>query len=223
MTGRARVGIYDRYNEVESARRAAMTPEQRAAARAAEKARLLLPVSCAPVKGDPLAIDWEYHECGYVPQTRPDGKSLPKSGPNAEPAWRWTEEKGTGGKAHLRGHVKDLALKVYKVGHRHNLVELHQEPGFPDDLYWGPGGLIIRELKAMKPDWRRGQKQHLLSLHEAGLNVAVWFPCCLLSGLIDEELAAVAQTTPKGTYARRVPGVATQPWTWKEIADGALG
>lgn len=223
MKGRSRVGLYDRHNEARRERQAAMTPDQRKLARAADKAKLLLPVACAPVKGDPEGVDWEYHECGYVPRTKPDGKPLPKSGLNAEPAWKWTEEKGTSGKPCLRTAVRDLALKVYKIGYRHNLIELHQEGGFPDDQYWGPGGLIIRELKAMRPDWKRGQKQHLLSLQETpGVNVAVWFPCCLLSGLIDEEMAAIAQVEPKGTYARRRRGQATQPWTWKEVAGGAL-
>lgn len=222
MKGRGRVGLYDRHNEVRAARLATMTTEQKAAAKAREKMRLLEPVACAPVKGDPFAIDWETHECGYVPRTKPNGRPLPKSGPTAEPAWRWTEEKGTSGKPCLRTAVRDLALKVYKIGYRHSLIELHQEGGFPDDQYWGPGGLIIRELKAMKPDWKRGQKQHLLSLHEARLDVAVWFPCCLLSGRVDEEMAAVAGVAPKGTYARRAPGQANQPLTWKGIADGAL-
>lgn len=199
-----------------------MTPERRKLARAAEKARMTEPVRCAPVKGDPEAIDWEFHECGYVPRPGKDGRPLPKSGPNAEPAWTWTEEANRSRKPVLRTAVKSLALEVYRIGYRHNLIELHQEGGFPDDQYWGPGGQIIRELKAMRPDWKRGQKQHLLSLQEAGLDVAVWFPCCLLSGFIDEEMAAVAGVAPKGTYARRVPGVANQPWTWKEIADGAL-
>lgn len=222
MRGRGRVGLYDRHNEARKERLAAMTPEQRKVERARQKAKLLVPVGCAPVSRDPEAIDWEYHECGYVPRTKPDGKPLPKSGPNAEPAWRWTEEKGTGGKSCLRAAVKDLALKVYKIGYRHSMIELHQESGFPDDMYWGPGGLIIRELKAMRPDWKRGQKQHLLSLQEAGLDAAVWFPCCLLSGLIDEEMAAVAKVAPRGTYARRATGQPNQPLTWKEIADGAL-
>jgi hypothetical protein len=221
---RRRVGLYDRHNEARAAKLAAMTPEQRAAARAAAKLKLLEPVATAPVVGDPEGIAWENCDCGYVPRTRPDGKPMPKTGPNAEPAWRWTEEKGTGGKPCLRTAVKDLALKVYRVGYRHNTIELHNESGFPDDMYWGRhgSGLIIRELKAMRPDWKRGQKQHLLSLQEAGLNVAVWYPCCLLSGLIDEEMAALAGVKPKGTYARRVAGTPTKALTWKDIADGAL-
>lgn len=222
--GRRRVGLYDRHNEVRKERLAAMTPEQRRLAREAEKRKSLLPVGCAPVVGDPEGIDWEYHECGYQPRLAANGKPLPKSGLNAEPAWRWTEEKGTSGRPCLRTSVNDLALKVYKVGHRHNPLELHSEGGFPDDLYWGPHGpkLIIRELKAMRPDWRRGQKQHLLSLQEASQDVDVWFPCCLLSGRIDEELAALAGVKPKGTYARRAHATPNRALTWEGIADGAL-
>lgn len=224
MPRRARVGLWDRHNEAQAARRAAMTPEQRTAERQAKKLKMLVPVACAPVRGDPEAIDWDTCGCGYVPRTGPNGKPLPKSGPNAEPAWRWSEEASTTGRPCLRDKVSDMALKVYRIGYRHNLIELHQEGGFPDDLYWGPHGpkLIIRELKAMKPDWKRGQKQHLLSLQEAEQNVGIWFPCCLLSGWIDEEMAALAGVKPKGTYARRIPGLPNKPLTWAGIANGDL-
>lgn len=224
MPRRGRVGLYDRHNEVRAARQAAMTPEQRQAAKVAQAVRAKVPVRCAPVIGDPESIDWEAHDCGYVPQLSRDGKPLPHSGPNAEPAWRWTEEPGTGGRSCLRGAVKNLVLEVYKVGFRHNPLELHSEGGFPDDMYWGRFGpkLIIREQKAMRHVWQRGQKQHLLSLREADLDVGVWFPCCLLSGRIDEELAALAGVKPKGTYARRRHGVPNRPLTWADVANGAL-
>lgn len=223
MAGRRpRVGLWDAHSKARSERLAAMTPEQRQLEKAKQKALLLQPVKCAPVKADPFAIDWETHECGYVPRTKSDGKPLPKSGPNAEPAWRWTEEKSPTGKSSLRAAVREMALKVYRIGYRHSEIELHSEGGFPDDLYWGPGGLKIRELKAMRPDWKRGQKQHLLSLSEAGLNVGVWFPCCLLSGWIDEEMAEIAGVTSKGTYARTHRGQPNSALTWKAIADGAL-
>lgn len=224
MAGRGRIGIYDRFNEHRRETLAGMTPEQRKLHREAEKRKKLLPVSCAPVTRDPEIIDWEYHECGYVPRLGRNGKPRPKSGLNAEPAWQWTEEKGTGGKPSMRAAIELLASKVYKLGHRHNRVELHQEGGFPDDIFWGPCGpkLIIRELKAMRPDWKRGQKQHLLSLQEADQDVDVWFPCCVLSGRVDEELAALAGVKPKGTYARREHGAPNRPLSWKDIADGAL-
>jgi hypothetical protein len=220
----ARVGLYDRHNEARQARLAAMTPQQRAVERAAAKLKMLEPVTTAPVRGDPDGIAWENCDCGYVPRTGPGGRPLPKSGINAEPAWRWTEEKPRGRKPYLRAVLKDMALKVYKIGYRHNPLELHSEGGFPDDIYWGPHGpgLIVRELKAMRPDWKRGQKQHLLSLQEAGVNVAVWYPCCLLSGLIDQEMAQLAGVPPKGAYARRDARTPNRPLTWKDIADGAL-
>lgn len=221
---RGRVGIYDRHNEVRAAKLAAMTPQQRATQRAAAKLKLLEPVAVAPVVGDPNGIAWETCDCGYVPQVGPGGKALPKSGVNAEPAWRWTEEKSRGRKPYLRAVVKDMALKVYKIGYRHNPIELHSGDGFPDDIYWGRFGpkLIIRELKAMRPEWKRGQKQHLLSLQEAGQDVAVWYPCCLLSGLIDQEMAALAGVRPKGFYARCAAGTPNAPLTWEDVAKGAL-
>jgi hypothetical protein len=218
---RQRIGLYDRYNEAQAQRQAAMTPEQRALQRKIDQAKKLLPVKCAPVQGDPLAIDWERHDCGYIPQTGPNGKVLPKT---RERAWQMTEEKGTSGKPYLRTAVKDLALLVYRLGYRHSLIELHQESGFPDDLYWGPHGpgLLVRELKAMRPDWKQGQKQHLLSLREAGLDVGVWFPCCYLSGRIDEEMAELAGMEPRGPYARTRRGTPNPSLTWQDIADGAF-
>lgn len=222
MTGRRRPGVYDGNHQARAERLAAMTSEQRTLARAAAKLKALEPVKCAPVSRDPESVAWEKCDCGYIPRTGKNGKALPKSGPNAEPAWRWTEESGSSGKSCLRTAVKDLALKVYKIGYRHNAIELYNEGGFPDDIYWGPGGLIIRELKAMRPDWKRGQKQHLMSLQEAHQNVSVWFPCCLLSGLIDEEMAQLAGVAPKGTYARRERAVPNNPLSWEAIADGAL-
>jgi hypothetical protein len=221
---RQRVGLYDRHNEARRAKLAAMTPQQRAAERAAAKLKLLVPVPTAPVQGDPEGIAWEICDCGYVPRTGPDGKPLPKSGPNAEPAWRWTEEKSQSRRPYLRETVKAMALTVYKIGYRHNPIELHSEGGFPDDIYWGRHGpkLIFRELKALRLDWKRGQKQHLLSLQEASQNVAVWYPCCLLSGLIDQEMAELAGVAPKGPYARREPRTPNKQLTWTDIADGAL-
>lgn len=220
---RGRVGLWDTHTAARKSRHDAMTPEQRRLGREKEKADKLTLVRCAPVKGDPFAVDWEYHECGYEPRTNPKtGRPLPKSGPNAEAAWRWNEEKGSTGKSSLRAAVRAMALDVYGIGYRHSEIELLGEGGFPDDLYWGPGGLIIRELKAMRPDWKKGQKQHLLSLSEAGLDVALWFPCCLLSGLIDEEMARVAGCKPKGAYARTRPGQANPATTWEAIRDGAF-
>ena len=212
-----------------------MTPEQKQLAAAKAAADKLKLVNCAPVKADPFAIDWEYHECGYARRTKPDGKPLPNTGPNAEPAWRWTEDPSPSGRPSMASYIKDLLRGVYVwvdqhgerrplIGHRHNPIELHTEGGFPDWLFWGASGpgLIIRELKKMDHDWQRGQKQHLLSLQEAGQDADVWYPCCILSGRVDEELAALAGVAPKGTYARTRSGQANRTLDWKAIADGAL-
>jgi len=198
-----------------------LTPEQKAAARTKKAALMLVPVPTAPVMGDWEAIDWMACDCGYVSQTQPNGKPMPQT---REPAWQWTEEPGTTGKSCLRTHVRDLALKVYRIGYRHGNVALYDDGGFPDDMYWGRFGprLIVRELKAMRPDWKRGQKQHLLSLQEADVDVAVWKPCCLLSGLIDEEMAKLAGVKPKGAYARNRHGQPNARLTWQNIAEGAL-
>lgn len=225
---RGRLGVYDTHNRVRQERQEEMTPEQRKLDREIEKAKALQPVSCAPVLGDPQAIDWfgdpDYHHCGYVPKTKPDGRPLPKSGPNAEPAWRWREERGAKGQATLRSEVNRLARLVYKLGHRHSTVELQDGDGYPDDEFWGRHGpkRIVRELKAMEHTWRRGQKQHLRSMLEADQDVGVWFPCCLLAGRVDEELAALAGAKPKGTYARTHRDRPYQPLSWAAVADGAL-
>lgn len=223
-----RRGLWDAHNAASATRLAAMTPEQKAAAREKEKAKLLQLVRCAPVTGDPFAVDWETHDCGYIPKTDRGGKPLPKSGPNAEPAWQWTEEQSPNrrrGELCLRAAVQTRALDLYRIGYRHSKIELLSEGGWPDDTYWGPGGLIIRELKAMRPDWKPGQKQHLLSLREAkGVDVGVWFPCCLLGGRIDAEMAAVAGRQPGERYARgrRAEHITATRLSWQEVAAGML-
>jgi hypothetical protein len=221
MPGRRRVGLWDAHTAARKAKQDALTPEQKAAARAKKKQMLLVPVPGAPTVGDPEAVDWSCN-CGYEPKLGPNGKVLPQT---QEPAWQWTEEAGTGRKPSMRRHIADLCLKVYPVGYRHNAIELHNEGGFPDDLYWGPSGplFLVRELKAMRHEWQRGQKQHLLSLRQAGLNVAVYYPCCILSGHVDEELASLCGRKPCGPYARTRHGQANPGnLSWTEIADGAL-
>lgn len=63
--------------------------------------------------------------------------------------------------------------------------------GFPDVIAWGPGGLLVRELKqdGAYPD--PTQRQRLAELEEAGADVGVWRPKDWRSGRIENELRAL--------------------------------
>lgn len=198
----------DQKNKAETARRKAGAP-----------ARVKV-IRTAPVVGDPEAVDWDTCGCGYQRAVE-NGKPMPQT---REPAWQWTEEPSRGGKADLKTAVKNLAVAVYGLGYFRSGIELLDYGGFPDNLFWGPKppNLLVRELKAMRHTWQPGQKQHLLSMRERGLDTGVWKPCCLLSGRIDDELAALAGKTPSGAYAR-THRQAGSGLTWGQVAAGALG
>lgn len=177
-------------------------------------------IRTAPVQGDPDAIDWMACDCGYVRPTS-NGKPVPK---RLDQAYQWTENPGRGRKPALLTEVRQLALRVYGLGYFHSGISIFEDPGYPDIDLWGPAGprRLVRELKAMNGTWQPGQKQHLLSLHESGFNVAVWKPCCLLSGLVDLEMADLAGVPPKGRGELRLRGRLGQAPTWQDVADGHI-
>ena len=65
------------------------------------------------------------------------------------------------------------------------------EPGFPDLVIVGRGGLLFRELKRENGAVTEAQQVWLGSLEELGCDVGVRRPSDLLSGRITEELTAI--------------------------------
>jgi hypothetical protein len=84
---------------------------------------------------------------------------------------------------------KQLRVLVYHT-HRSDL----SEPGFPDIVAAGNGGLLFRELKTEKGAVSEAQQLWLGQLEVLGYDVGVWRPSDLLSGRIAEQLAAIRST-----------------------------
>jgi hypothetical protein len=65
--------------------------------------------------------------------------------------------------------------------------------GYPDWTIVGPGGILFREAKS--EDGRRSMSQVKWGkeIERAGGNYAVWRPADLISGLIEQELTALAR------------------------------
>ena len=110
-------------------------------------------------------------------------------------AARMPEDKGDDSvEAHLRwylsekhGYGIDLAYHAWRQHAR------KAKEGWPDWAITGPGGAMIRELKRQDEDPTPIQERWLLSLRAAGWDADVWKPCCILSGRMSRELAAIAR------------------------------
>jgi hypothetical protein len=89
--------------------------------------------------------------------------------------------------ADLLQAVRDLCgymgLSVY---HTHD--SRRSEPGFPDIVAAGPGGLLLRELKADKGKVSPEQHRWLSVLRSAGADAGVWRPEQLRDGTVEREL-----------------------------------
>jgi hypothetical protein len=69
--------------------------------------------------------------------------------------------------------------------------------GFPDVVIVGPGGSLMRELKAEGKYPTPEQREWLAWLTAAGLDAGVWKPCDWRSGRIERELRAISR--PRST------------------------
>ena len=96
---------------------------------------------------------------------------------------------------HLRAYLEDFGLKLaYHAWKQH---AQRAREGWPDWAITGVGGFMMRELKRQSKDPTEKQEAWLESLHRGGVDVGVWKPCCVLTGRMARELAALA--------GRRVP------------------
>jgi hypothetical protein len=89
--------------------------------------------------------------------------------------------------AHVRKLIKDLGLFGY-----HPRNSKGSEPGWPDWVIIGRGGILYRELKSEAGVLSPEQRHVGELITRAGGKWRVWRPRDLLSGQIARELAEVA-------------------------------
>lgn len=67
------------------------------------------------------------------------------------------------------------------------------DPGLPDVILVGPGGVMWRELKSSPHNMTRGQSDWKWALRAAGADHGIWLPSHLRNGTLDDEIAALAR------------------------------
>ncbi|MDA8440464.1 MAG: VRR-NUC domain-containing protein [Propionibacterium sp.] len=87
---------------------------------------------------------------------------------------------------HVRAAARAMRLRAY---HTHD--SRRSEPGFPDLVIVGPGGVLYRELKTQKGRVRLEQTAWLDDLTRAGQNARIWRPIDVLNGTVLDELHAL--------------------------------
>lgn len=88
--------------------------------------------------------------------------------------------------AHVRSLAVDLRLSIY---HTHD--SRRSEPGFPDLVIVGPGGVLWRELKTERGRLTVPQKAWLARLRAAGQDAEVWRPTALVYERVLREMQGV--------------------------------
>lgn len=81
-----------------------------------------------------------------------------------------------------------LLCRAFHLEHYHAHDSRRSEPGFPDSVICGPGGVIFRELKRQDGHLSAPQQRWLDALTQAGADAAVWRPSQLLDGFIEDVL-----------------------------------
>lgn len=87
----------------------------------------------------------------------------------------------------IRAEIRQRGLHCF-----HNAVAVGSNPGYPDLTIWGPGGVIFRELKGTTGELTVIQHEIIISMRDAGLDVAVWWPEDYHLGIIGNELDRLA-------------------------------
>jgi hypothetical protein len=94
----------------------------------------------------------------------------------------------------VRGACAQLGVYRY-----HPKDSRRSEPGWPDDVLVGPGGILYRELKSEAGTVGPEQSRVIGLLRAAGADVQVWRPRDWVSGRVAREIAAIAR--PSGARA----------------------
>lgn len=91
----------------------------------------------------------------------------------------------------VRSDAQACGLLTYHT-HRSD----RSEPGWPDLVLLGPGGMAIRELKAYGGTVSHPQRRWISGLTAVGVDVAVWWPQHYADGTVHRTLRRLAR--PQG-------------------------
>lgn len=106
--------------------------------------------------------------------------------------------------AFLPSSEKGFQNIVVAMAKRRGLLVYHthdsrrSQPGFPDLVIVGPGGLIFRELKSPTGKATFDQMQWLQTLAATGADAGLWRPANLRDGLIEKTLARLCKPVQNG-------------------------
>jgi hypothetical protein len=129
-------------------------------------------------EGAQASRTWVHDTCPLTPAQRPLAAAMTEDTGRNSVEW------------HLREYLKEFRLKLAYHPWRQHARRARE--GWPDWAITGRGGFIVRENKRQGEDPEEAQEEWLDSLQAAGVDVGVWKPCCVLSGRMARELAAVA-------------------------------
>lgn len=114
--------------------------------------------------------------------------------PKWETAGQWPpmEEDAKGGLLDL---TKAEIIRLELAFHRES-ISIGSSLGWPDLTVWGPGGLILRELKGSDGRVKMHQLRRVEALRAAGLDACFWWPEDWYDGTITAELIALSEPRP---------------------------
>ena len=92
----------------------------------------------------------------------------------------------------LEHAVRRILADLPQVMWYHTWSSVRSNPGFPDLVCCGPGGILFRELKTATGKVTAAQARWLERLRAGGADASVWRPADLLSGKCARELATLA-------------------------------
>ena len=95
--------------------------------------------------------------------------------------------------AYLTAEVRRLVGRYQLIGYHVPDSRRATAAGFPDWVIVGPGGVLWRELKSPYGSLSSGQTQWRYALAAAGQDWGIWRPLDLESGIIAQELQALAR------------------------------
>ncbi len=97
----------------------------------------------------------------------------------------------------VRMPERELLEAIYEIACSRGLLAYHthdsrrSQPGFPDLVIVGPGGVLWRELKTQHASITNEQRLWGNLLREAGQDWEIWRPADLVSDRIHTELSAL--------------------------------